>query len=227
MKKIVSTPVYSITPFSLLDYQDITSCIVWFAGCNMRCPYCYNPEIVLGKGKYSYDYVLNFLKTRRGLLDGVVLSGGECTSHRSIISFAQSIKAMGFKIKVDTNGSNPRVIRQMILNNLIDFVALDMKAPIAKYQSVSRLDSSTEFIESFNIIKDSGIMFEVRTTYHSSLLNSEDIENMLNFLKENQYQGTFYIQNFLKDSECLERMPDSSSLKSFHSVSNIPIVIRN
>ena len=92
MKVDVAKPIYSITPFTLLDYPHKAACIIWFAGCNMRCLYCYNPDIVLGKGKLSFQEALNFLKTRINLLDGVVLSGGECTSHKNIKVLLQEIK---------------------------------------------------------------------------------------------------------------------------------------
>jgi pyruvate formate lyase activating enzyme len=98
-KADATKPVYSITPFTLLDYPHKTACILWFAGCNMKCVYCYNPDIVFGKGKISISEVLNFLNRRKSLLDGVVLSGGECTSHKNIRQLLQEIKKLGFLVK--------------------------------------------------------------------------------------------------------------------------------
>lgn len=178
----------------------------------MRCPYCYNPEIVNGKGRYSYEDVLSFLNTRRGLLDGVVLSGGECTAHRSIIDLARKIKALGFRIKIDTNGSHPRVVQALINEGLLDFVALDMKAPLKIYSDIAGIDTASEFEQSFTILLKSNIPFEVRTTYHSDLLSTEDILSMYNTVKLWGYGGIFYVQNFLKDSVCIKPMGYSQPL---------------
>jgi len=95
-KENVAKPIYSITPFTLLDYPNKSACILWFAGCNMRCIYCYNPEIVLGKGTLSLEKVLDFLNSRKELLDAVVFSGGECLLHNNILSFIKTVKEMGF-----------------------------------------------------------------------------------------------------------------------------------
>ena len=120
MKENVSTPIYSITPFTLLDYAHKSACILWFAGCNMRCLYCYNPEIVLGKGSISFEKALGFLRSRKILLDGVVFSGGECLLHKNIIELIAEVKKMGFLVKIDTNGSQPKVLKSLIEKQLID-----------------------------------------------------------------------------------------------------------
>mgnify|MGYP003437551236 FL=1 len=123
MKENVSTPIYSITPFTLLDYAHKSACILWFAGCNMRCLYCYNPEIVLGKGSLSFENILSFLQSRKNLLDAVVFSGGECLLHKKIIPLITEVKKMGFLIKIDTNGSSVEVMQQLLNLNLIDYIA--------------------------------------------------------------------------------------------------------
>ena len=110
-----------ITPFSLLDYEGHSSCMLWFSGCNLRCVYCYNPSIVLEKAQFSFEYALKFLNKRKGLLDAVVLSGGECTSHKYLVEYAKQIKDLGFKIKLDTNGTNPDRVVNLINNNLVDY----------------------------------------------------------------------------------------------------------
>ena len=99
--------IHSFTPFTLLDYPDKSACILWFAGCNMKCDYCYNPEIVFGKGAFYFSEIISFLKSRSNLLDAVVFSGGECLIHKDIISFIKLVKSLGLLIKVDTNGSQP------------------------------------------------------------------------------------------------------------------------
>ncbi len=190
-------PISFITPFTTLDYPDHLACIVWFSGCNMRCAYCYNPQIVLENGNISIDELLTFLKKRQGLLDGVVLSGGECTCFKDLISLCQKIKNLGYKIKLDTNGSNPKVLKTLLEENLIDFVALDFKAPKEKFTTLACCD----FFDNFNIcletLVDGDINFEVRTTVHSDFLNESNINAMIDTLYEAGYKGTYYLQNYL------------------------------
>lgn len=192
-------PIYSITPFTLLDYPDKTACILWFAGCNMRCLYCYNPDIVLGKGKLSFQEALKFLKTRVNLLDGVVLSGGECTSHKSIKRLLQEIKKLGFLVKIDTNGSNPEKLIDLINENLIDYVALDFKSTKEKFNVITQSDLYSEFEKTLNYLIRSRLPFEVRTTVHSELLNVEDIHSMSQKLEKIGYKGKYFLQYYLND----------------------------
>ena len=100
--------VYSLTPFTQLDYPDEMACIVWLAGCNMRCPYCYNPEIIFGNNNKPWSEIKSFLEKRQGLLDAVVFSGGECTLHPDLELFCADAKALGYKVKIDSNGSSPK-----------------------------------------------------------------------------------------------------------------------
>lgn len=209
-------PVFSISPFTLLDYPDRTACILWFAGCNMRCGYCYNPEIVLGKGKLSWKNVQEFLLGRRRLLDGVVFSGGECTIHPQIIPFAREIKRMGFELKVDTNGSRPDVLRQLLEGNLVDYVALDFKALPEKYWEVTRSDLFSAFQKSLEVLLDATVQFEVRTTVHSGQLTDADLQNMESWLRRKGYSGTYFFQHFRGDKQTLGELGESKkrSLKT-------------
>src|SRR5690606_7754538 len=130
-------PIYSITPFTLLDYPNRPACILWFAGCNMRCVYCYNPDIVLGKGKLSFAEVTRFLKSRQSLLQAEVFSGGACTLHPAIFSLAKIAKEMGYRIKIDTNGTKPHVLKKLLTDRLIDYVALDFKGICKKHENIT------------------------------------------------------------------------------------------
>lgn len=192
--------IYSITPFSLLDYPDKTACIIWFAGCNMRCTYCYNPEIVTGKGKYSFDDVKKFLLSRQHLLDAVVMSGGECLLSDGIIDIITEIKSLGYLVKIDTNGSRPETLKQLINKQLIDCVALDFKATKAKVFQITKADFYAEFVSCLDILLKSDIQFEVRTTIHSCLLDQSDIQEMINVLSALGYRGKYYIQQFRNGS---------------------------
>jgi pyruvate formate lyase activating enzyme len=175
----------------------------------MRCGYCYNPEIVFGKGKLSWGHVREFLLSRRGLLDGVVFSGGECTIHSQIIPFAREVKAMGFEVKIDTNGSRPEVLRQLVEEKLVDYIALDFKAMAGNYWKITRSDLFLAFEKSLEILLTSSLRFEVRTTVHSKLLTSGDLEKMEDWLREKGYTGTYYLQHFIGDKDTLEFLGNS------------------
>lgn len=227
-KAKVRKPIYDITPFSALDYPDKTACIIWFAGCNMRCLYCYNPAIVQGKGKKSYTDALNFLKKRGNLLDGVVLSGGECMLHKGLEEFADQVKALGMLLKVDTNGSCPQKLQSMIWKKQVDYVALDFKAPPKTFKEVTKSNLFNKFDKSLDMLLNADIPFEVRTTYHSDLHSIADLQDMADFLNHKGYNGTFYIQNSLTDTPTLGNLPPSTSLTFNHSIrSAFPVILRN
>jgi pyruvate formate lyase activating enzyme len=211
----MSNPIYNITPFTLLDYPNKSACIFWYAGCNMRCLYCYNPEIVLGKGKFSFPEMVSFLESRKGLLDAVVFSGGECLIHKDIVEQIRLVKTMGFLVKVDTNGSKPEVIKTLIEQRLLDYVALDFKANRESFSTISQSDLFDQFEKSLQLLLEAEIAFEVRTTYHSELLAKEELSEMIEYLKYNEYTGTYYIQHFRNNAETLGNL--SHSLKNIDS----------
>lgn len=195
-------PIESITPFTMLDYHGTPSGIVWFCGCNMRCSYCYNPEIVFSKGKHSVRHTLDFFNNRKSLLKGVVLSGGEPTLYRRINYFAKELKAMGYKIKLDTNGTKPKTLKRMLDNGVLDFVSLDFKAPKDKFQNITKMKEAgyEEVAKSLKILKNSNIEYEVRTTVHSDLLTNQDLSKMIENLKNYGLNTRYYLQNFLKSN---------------------------
>jgi pyruvate formate lyase activating enzyme len=162
----------------------------------MRCDYCYNKDIVFAKnGKFSPNDVLEFLKKRKGLLEAVVLSGGEATMSE-LLPFAKAIKELGFKIKLDTNGTNPTLLQELIEQNLLDFIALDFKAPKDKFQAITHSNKYDDFIKSLDFLIKSGFDFEARTTLHADLLDEQDINSIIDELKTRGYKNSYYIQNF-------------------------------
>ncbi len=185
----------------MLDYPDNTSCVIWFSGCNMRCPYCHNPEIVKGKGKTSIDDVFAFLTKRQGLLDGVVLSGGEATAYKDIIGFAEQVRELGYKIKLDTNGTRPEIVKTMLDGGLLQYLALDYKAPASKYAELTKHKDFNEFSKTLDMLINSDITFEVRTTVHSDLMNEDDLNQIMQDLDTRGYKGTFYIQNYINNND--------------------------
>ena len=189
--------IYDLTRFTHLDYPNELACIVWFNGCTMRCKYCYNDDIVFNKnGNYSYEDVLDFLKSRVGLLDGVVLSGGEATG-KNLLEFCEKIKELGFLIKLDTNGINYNKIKELTEKKLLDYIALDYKAPKYKFEQITASNKFDEFEHTLSYLIKKDFNFEVRTTLHSDLLNPEDINFIINDLHIKGYSKNFYIQRFV------------------------------
>ena len=165
--------------FSLIDYPGKICAIVFTRGCNFRCPYCHNPELVntdLFLSSISEEKIFSFLEKRKGKLDAVEITGGEPTLQPDLIEFLEKIKDMGFLVKLDSNGTNPDIIEEVIKNKLVDYLAMDVKAPLEKYKEITCVDVDTHKIRSnIKLIMNSGIDYEFRTTIVKSLLSKEDI----------------------------------------------------
>ncbi len=164
---------------SFIDYPGRISAVVFTQGCNFRCPYCHNPELVVPErycGTIRIEDIFSFLEKRRGKLDAVVITGGEPTLQADLVPFMQRIRSMGFLVKLDTNGSRPQVLREVIARGLPDYVAMDVKAPWDKYAFVagSPVDI-TDIGASVELIMGSGIPYEFRTTLVRSLLDPDDV----------------------------------------------------
>jgi pyruvate formate lyase activating enzyme len=195
-------PVYAVTPFTMLDFPGHTACIVWFSGCNMRCPYCHNPQIVKAKGRGDVGQVMDFLKKRQGLLDGVVLSGGEASAYPGLPAFIRSVKEMGYAVKLDTNGLRPDIIGAHLDAGFLDFVALDYKAPPEKFRRVTGTDKYHLFSRTLDLLcAQQKVAFEVRTTVHTALMDEEDVSAIIRDLERRGYAGTHAIQNFTHSDE--------------------------
>ena len=123
---------------SLLDYPENVSAIAWTVGCNFSCPFCYNKDLVKGNvGLFSEEEIFSFLEKRKGLLDGLVISGGEPLMQKDIVDFITKVKKLGYLVKIDTNGSYPEKLKELIDKKLIDYVAMDVKAPKKKYDELT------------------------------------------------------------------------------------------
>ncbi len=219
--------IYDITRFTTLDYKDNLSCIVWFISCNMRCQYCYNSNIVLSKeGNYEIKDLFTFLEKRVGLLDAVVLSGGEATMH-NLEPICKKIKAMGFKIKLDTNGLNTKLIKTLIDEKYIDYIALDFKAIKEKFEEITKTNQYNKFLDTLNFLIDKNFDFEVRTTLHEELLNENDINKIVDTLVSKGYKNSLYIQNFL-NVENFANLKESKKVLNKDLLSNkLNIIWRN
>jgi len=182
---------------SLIDYPQKLAAVVFTYGCNFRCPYCHNPELFTPKKDYLIpeSQVFDFLKTRIGKLDAVVISGGEPCIQQDLIDFIQKIKDMGFLLKLDTNGSFPQKLKEIIDLKIVDYIAMDVKAPLDKYKSVTNSNINTNnILQSINTIINSSVDHEFRTTVVKSQLSEEDILEITSLIKGSK---RYYLQKFV------------------------------
>jgi len=210
----------SITPFTLLDFNSYPSAILWFSGCNMRCQFCYNKDIVENKATYCFEDFRNFFHTRQSLIQGIVLCGGEPTIHPEIINIAKELKQLNYKIKLDTNGLNPIIVKKLIEDNLIDFIALDFKSPKSKFTQITKTTENLfqKFLNTLQLLITSNQDFEIRTTFHDTLLTTNDIYEILNILEQYNYNKTYYIQNFMNNTQTIGNIKNKSLI-------NLPQII--
>lgn len=171
-----------IQKLSLVDYPGKVSAAIFTIGCNMRCGYCHNPELVLPE-RYAdtipTEDILKFLETRRGKLEGVVISGGEPTMHEDLPDFIRRVKELGFLVKLDSNGTNPDMLEHLIDAELIDYIAMDIKGTPAKYQQIVAYPIDIEAVlRSIRLIKQSGVDHEFRTTVVRSQLSFSDFDEI-------------------------------------------------
>ncbi len=200
---------------SLLDYPDHLAAIIFTQGCNFRCHFCYNPMLVLprkgedvknkeekGFSTLSTEDLFLFLRERFGRLEGVVITGGEPTLHPDLPSFIKQIKDIGYLVKLDTNGTNPEMIKELIKEKLIDYIAMDLKAPLDKYKETTGVEVDCDNIEkSVKIIISSGLPYEFRTTVVPGLLVKDDFRKMGEIIKG---ASKWYLQNFKSDTELVD-----------------------
>lgn len=180
---------------STVDYPGELACAIFLVGCNFNCGYCHNPSLISGDGAYvPKEEVMEYLNLRKDMLEAVCISGGEPTCNKDLKEFIKEIKALGYKIKLDTNGTHPEVIEDLLKENLLDYVAMDIKASPKKYNEVTRCDVNLELIKrTIKILKNSGIKHEFRTTY-LPVLDEQDISEITDNLvgKGSKY----FIQQF-------------------------------
>ncbi len=165
---------------TLVDYPGHTAATVFTMGCNMRCGYCHNPELVLPEqflDTIPVEDIFDWLETRRGKLDGVCITGGEPTMHSGLIDFCRGLKSMGFLVKLDSNGTHPDMLQTMLDEKIVDFIAMDIKGPLEHYSEIAARPIDTAAIQrSVRMIIDSGIDHEFRTTIVRSQIGMEDFE---------------------------------------------------
>lgn len=199
--------------FSLLDFPEHISAIVFTQGCNFRCPFCYNPMLVEPRRNDKFknkqrshpiteDGFFAFLKSRQGKLDGVVITGGEPTIHADLPEFAQRIRDMGFAVKLDTNGTNPDMIQKLLAARLLGYIAMDLKGAEKNYhRAAGRNADLAQIQKSIKIIIESDLPHEFRTTLVPGLHSAGDVEAMAGMIRGG---GKWYLQRFKSDIDLID-----------------------
>ena len=196
---------------TLVDYSGKVAATIFTAGCNFRCPYCHNPELVLPElikeqPKITEKEILNFLKEHQKLLEGVCITGGEPTIQPDLINFIKKVKDLGFLVKLDTNGSRPGVLNSLIEGNLIDYVAMDIKAPKQKYELFVEDEKIGENIDkSIELLKQDKVDYEFRTTLAPDILEEQDILAIADWIK---FAPRYFLQRFQNSKVLNEKFKD-------------------
>jgi len=211
---------YGFIKTSLLDYPEHMASIVFTKGCNLRCPYCQNKDLILpgtSLTEYPEEEILAHLKKRKGLLDGLVVTGGEPTLHSELPEFLTRVKDLGYDIKLDTNGLRPEILKKLLNAGLLDYIAMDVKLPLSQYRSLRSTESllkdkslpgydsheasdsslSSRLKESISLISKSTLPYEFRTTLCRELHSEESLKEMARDIPPD---STWYLQPF-RDSE--------------------------
>lgn len=197
---------YGIDKLSLVDYDEKIACTIFTAGCNFRCPFCHNSSLVVSTPETSIDEedILSYLKTRVGVLDAVVITGGEPTLHKDLKRVITEIKKMGFLVKLDTNGTNPEIVKELIDEKLIDYVAMDIKNSKEKYALTTGLKSLdlSKIEKTVEILLENRVPYEFRTTVIKEFHALEDFEKIGQWIKGAR---AYRIQKFIPSENCIQK----------------------
>lgn len=193
-----------IEKLSLVDFDGYISCTLFTSGCNYRCPFCHNSPLIKEQPSLQMEEILNYLSVRKKMLDAVVITGGEPTLHKDLPIVIKQIKDLGYIIKLDTNGTNPKMLKELIDKKLIDYVAMDIKASSNCYSLVTGVINPLldNIKESINILKTSNINFEFRTTLVKEFHTLDSINEMKELVSGAK---KLYLQKFVLRDTCLNQ----------------------
>ncbi|MBQ5778016.1 MAG: anaerobic ribonucleoside-triphosphate reductase activating protein [Oscillospiraceae bacterium] len=208
---------------TLLDFPGKTAATVFTPGCNFRCPFCHNASLVLHTDEaehYGEEEILSYLKKRQGILDGICITGGEPLLQKDIADFMEKVKSLGYKIKLDTNGSFPEKLRELVGKGLVDYVAMDIKNSKEKYAAtvgIEKFDTSA-IEESVSYLLSGAVDFEFRTTVVDELHTEEDIENIAVWIRGAKH---YFLQNFVDSGDILGDNLSAASREKLDSMRKI------
>lgn len=189
---------------SFIDYPGRISCVLFTTGCNFICPYCHNAPLARGEYPVRLELgeVIDFLKSRRGMIEGVVITGGEPTLERGLVDLCRAVKALGYPVKLDTNGSRPDILRRLVEQHLVDFIAMDIKAPLDCYGPFCSIpDIHERLTASIRTIMESIPAYEFRTTCAKPFVDEAGVERIAKTIEGAE---CYVLQPFNRRAECLD-----------------------
>ena len=214
--------IYGLQKLTLLDFPRKNACTIFTGGCNFRCPFCHNGDLVLGNlpEPINTDELFAFLKKRSGVLDGVCITGGEPLLNPDIDSFIKEIRKLGYLIKLDTNGSNPEYLKNLVEQGLVDYVAMDIKNSKDAYPKTVGIDNFdvSPISESVEFLKNSKTDYEFRTTIVKEFHTEDDIMKIGEWLKDSK---KYFLQNFVDSESVIKKglhSVDESELKNWKDI---------
>lgn len=191
--------------FSMVDFDEKIACTVFTGGCNFRCPFCHNGALVVGNVKaqeIDIQGVFDYLKKRKGLVDAVCVTGGEPTMHKDLPDFLREVRSLGYATKLDTNGTNPQMLDYLIAKGLVDYVAMDIKNSVSKYPQTIGTDgvNIADILKSVEILKNSGIDCEFRTTIIDEFHTADDMREIAEWISGAK---RYYMQKYKDNEGCI------------------------
>ncbi len=216
--------IAGLQKLTLLDFPGKVACTIFTEGCNFRCPFCHNASLVTHTGEsegYTVEYILDFLKKRQGIIEGVCISGGEPTLMGGLEDFIRSIKVLGFAVKLDTNGTRPDILKLLVNEGLVDYVAMDIKNSREKYAltagvceeyDISKIEESASFLMS------GAVDFEFRTTVVDPLHDTDDFQYIGEWLRGDE---RFFLQKFIDSGDVIGRGLEAYSDEKMYEFLNV------
>lgn len=219
--------IAGLQKMTLLDYPGKVACTVFLQGCNFRCPFCHNSDLLPGAGQdfMTVEEFLSFLESRKGLLDAVCVSGGEPTLQPDLEALLRSIKAMSYHVKLDTNGSRPEILQHLVGEGLVDYVAMDIKSGPAGYAATAGANISLQDIEkSIAFLLSGAVDYEFRTTVVAELHKEADFDAIAKWLKAlcpQRKARRFFLQSYVDRESVLEgglHAPTKETLQKYGEI---------
>ena len=203
---LVKMIIDGLQKLTLLDYPGKVACLIFTKGCNFRCPFCHNAPLVIDKSSaanISEEEVFEYLNKRKNILDGVVITGGEPLLQKDIKEFIVKVKSYGYMVKLDTNGTNPKLLDELIKEGIIDYVAMDVKNTFEKYNITSGCKNVDldKIRESIDLLKNSKIDHEFRTTIVKEFHDISDLEKIMSYVEGSKY----FIQNYVDSENVIQK----------------------
>ena len=199
--------ISGLQKLTLLDFPNLVACTIFLPGCQFRCPFCQNSSLVLGlenNDEIDENDLFEYLKSRKGRLDGVCVTGGEPTLQSDLVEFISKIKNLGYKVKLDTNGYNPKVLKELIDLSLLDYVAMDIKNSLEKYPLTAGVQNLKiqNILDSISILKENQIPYEFRTTVIKEFHNENDFLSIAKLIEGCE---NYYLQEYRDGVTCIQQ----------------------